>query len=188
VSYPKTFTGANRTIEETGEVYLEVPKSSSSVVIKAKGIGNIICHSNTRINIMNYREDSCSRVVVVSGMATIDIGKNKDKVELREGEAYEMLGSVNGETIYIDGRQSISWMREIPVYYMLKLRVILNALQRNFRVKIDAKDKDILETTYTTSYEPGENVETVLKGLADIGHLSFEKNGMNGYEIRRKGK
>ena len=133
--YPSSFTGANRTVELTGEAYFEVAKNTAQPFqVKAGGLSVQVL--GTGFNISAYPDDPDIRTTLVQGKIKVE-NKEKDAV-LQPGQqvvateegGWKMLKSVNTEEV-------TDWRFGLFNFDNADLHSVLRQLARWYDVEVE---------------------------------------------------
>lgn len=193
LEYPVLSEGSNRFVKARGEIFIESLKSDLDVTIERANVDRIKCRADSRIDIINYKEDEFCQVSIMAGSATIYCGTKKTL--LRAGQKLRIFR--HKEIIYNDRAISddTEWVNgRMATCDMCELRTILNSLRRHFKSEIKMINLDkCLDESYHFSYplkiDDAKSLppaELSLRMLAKMGHLSFKQVAPNSYVLENK--
>lgn len=166
ITYPVAFTGKDRKIKITGEVYIEVTKEKNKpffVDVDGKQIVEVL---GTEFNINSYAEEELIKTTLVNGSV-----KTGGKI-LRPGEAY-----INGKIISTDINRDIAWKNGYFNFNGIDLKTAMNQLSRWYDIDVSYKN-GIPNLVFGGEMERNLQLVQVLKAL-DLMGLEFEIAGRN---------
>ncbi|CAL1516762.1 FecR domain-containing protein [Chitinophaga sp. MM2321] len=124
VSYPVSFTGKQRIVSVTGEVYFEVaPDPAHPFIVKTYKEEIIVL--GTAFNINSYTDEPAIKTSLLKGVIRIN-----DRL-LKPGEAY-----INGNIIPTDIAQDLAWKNGIFDFNHLPLKKVMKQLARWYDIEI----------------------------------------------------
>jgi len=125
ITYPTAFTGSERRIKITGELYLEVAKNAAKPFLVETRTSSISV-IGTKFNINDYEDESDMRTTLIEG--SVKIGS----VTLKPGEAYSR-GRIDANP---DINQAIAWKNGVFNFHKMQLSTALRQLARWYDIKV----------------------------------------------------
>ncbi len=141
--YPVAFTGSERKVELTGEVYFEVTKNKAKpfTVHTAKGDIQVL---GTHFNIMAYSDDPNMRTTLLEGSVKVSQpGKNITKLLKPDQEA--VLSDVGIDITNVDAEDAVAWKDGVFLFNDDHLDEIMEKISRWYNVDVEFND-DVLKT------------------------------------------
>ncbi|MET6996711.1 FecR family protein [Chitinophaga defluvii] len=174
IRFPVAFTGNERKVEVTGEVYFEVAKDAVKPFIVAGG-GFVIQVLGTDFNINAYTEDGLVQATLLTG--SIKATTNSTTMQLKPGEqwVYTVPGASPRIIHDADINQVMAWKNK-RFSFNGNIRQIMNEVGRwyNIAVKYEGNIPDReLEGGFTREKE----LRKVLEILQAVGGVKFDLVG-----------
>lgn len=133
VTYNKSSWKDNRRVSLNGEAYFKVAKGSKFDVITRTGKVSVL---GTEFNVKH--RDLVFEVTCYEG--SVEVNYNNITKILKPGERFSLIdGTIKSET---ENRTSPSWLNSESSFTSKPLFVILNELERQYNIKVDAKGID----------------------------------------------
>jgi transmembrane sensor len=171
IRFPTTFTGNDRTVEVTGELYFEVAKNASKP-FKVIANGTEIEVLGTHFNVDSY--DEVIKTTLLEGSVKIKAG---DKTGLlRPGQ--QSQASTAGEfktTSSVDIDKVMAWKNGRFSFENASLESIMNQVSRWYDVDVVYQDK-VPKRFFTADISRNNNLSVFLKVLAESG-IRFKMEG-----------
>ncbi len=173
ITYPTAFTGKERKVSITGEVYFEVARNpkqpfkvhvTPSPLAGAKGVEPEIEVLGTSFNINAYVEEQVIKTSLLEG--SVKIGAQI----LKPGQAY-----VNGKIIQTDVDQDMAWKMVILVLMELILPTAMRQLSRWYDIDVKYSGK-IKERKFKGALSRNLHLLEVLEILKDM-NVKFTLQG-----------
>jgi hypothetical protein len=174
ITYPVAFTGKNRDVKITGEVYFEVAHN------KAKPF-SVITHGQTvqvlgtHFNINAYDDEAQMKTTLLEG--SIKISKADQAAMLTPGQQAQI--GFESNTIKInsgaDVEQAIAWKNGLFSYDQTDLREVMRQLARAYEVKIEYEGK-IPARTFTGKIHRNISVSEALD-ILKLTRINFRLEG-----------
>lgn len=124
ITYPTEFTGKERVVRVSGEVYFEVARRTEQPFIVEAGIDRIMVLGTT-FNVRAYIEEGAVKTSLVEGSVRIN-----DKV-LSPGQAY-----VNGAVVATSVEQDIAWRNGYFNFNGTDLQTVMREIARWYDVQV----------------------------------------------------
>lgn len=176
VFYPDDFTGDEREIFISGEVYLEVAKNPDRPFIVNAG-GTRIRVTGTKFNVKAYAEDGTVTTTLMEGGVVVSV------------PGHEEIALSPGNVLYFDKKDGIvdtypvrmgmfpSWFKGEFNAYHVSFAQIARDLERRFGVKIVIRNAKVGEEMFYASFVNDEDVDKILSKLNVDGIFKIKRNG-----------
>lgn len=168
LTYNKDTWETSRTLNLKGEAFFEVKKGSKFSVKTASGVVEVL---GTKFNVRarnNTLEVNCqSGKVGVSNTEGVKFG------ELLANDAIRLLENGSIESWKNPPADKASWVDGIYSFKNVSLAVVLQELERQYNLNVDAKNVDS-KINISTSFQKG-NLELSLKTILTPLGISYEK-------------
>jgi transmembrane sensor len=164
ITFPTSFTGNERVVNVSGEVYFEVAKNENMPFkVQVNGIKEIEV-LGTHFNVNAYKEESGTTTTLLEG--SVKIGNSV----LKPGEAYH-----NGMVEKADISRVVAWKNGLFVLDNLSLKKLLPEISRWYDVEVVYEK--IPEIKLWGKMGRDLNLSQVLVGLRDMGLHCRLENG-----------
>ena len=164
IRFPTVFTGSDRTVEVTGELYFEVAKDHSKP-FKVKTNGTEIEVLGTHFNVNGY--DELTKTTLLEGSVKVKSGNKTgllnpgQQAQTSPGGAIETSNSVNVE-------QVMAWKNGRFVFEDASLETIMDQVSRWYDVDVVYQDK-VPKRFFTADISRNINLTVFLKVLNESG-------------------
>tara|TARA_R110002051_G_scaffold64139_1_gene116735 strand:- start:14433 stop:15344 length:912 start_codon:yes stop_codon:yes gene_type:complete len=158
---------SNRNIDLKGEAYFKVAKGKKFTVETSEGLVTVL---GTQFNV-ETREDYFE-VTCFEGLVSVTINGEETKLPAGNsllainGKSTMSKALVNGEPTWLSKESSF---KSIPLHY------VLDELQRQFNIEVNAKDIDTAQL-FTGSFS-NENLDLALKSISVPLQIKFNLDG-----------
>ncbi|HTN38230.1 MAG TPA: FecR domain-containing protein [Arachidicoccus sp.] len=136
IKYPTAFTGEERKVAITGEVYMEVAKDAKHpfIVTTRKSEIRVL---GTHFNIMAYTNEPAVTTTLLEGSIRLSVPGSKNAVVIKPGQQ----AVVKNEDVQIDVRkvnteEVIAWMQDLISLEGCSVEALMNQLSRWYDVDI----------------------------------------------------
>lgn len=174
--FPLTFSGKERRVFASGELYFQVAKDSLSPFrIEVEGLYEVEV-LGTEFNVRAY-SDLPSATTLVDGRVLIrDKGT---KVVLKPGE--QAVKGMHGEVVVreVDVAPYIAWKQGYFLFEDERLEDILNELARWYDVNIFFENSSVREERFSVDMPRHESFEEVLRLIEQTRSIQIEIEGNN---------
>ena len=174
--FPLTFSGKERRVFASGELYFQVAKDSLSPFrIEVEGLYEVEV-LGTEFNVRAY-SDSPSATTLVDGRVLIrDKGT---KVVLKPGE--QAVKGKHGEVVVreVDVAPYIAWRQGYFLFEDERLEDILNELARWYDVNVFFENSSVREERFSVDMPRHESFEEVLRLIEQTRSIRIEIEGNN---------
>ncbi|MEI3797690.1 MULTISPECIES: FecR family protein [unclassified Chitinophaga] len=183
VRYPTAFTGKERRIEITGEVYLEVSPFNAGaaenmpfVVVSAHQQVTVL---GTHFNINAYEEEGATSTTLITGKVRVSAQSGNAGVILAPDQ--QAVTTHNGAITTIPVRQVetskvIAWKNGYFDFEEERLTVVLRLLSRWYNVDFEA-DPAMLNLKFSAVISRSSQISDVLSLLSATGAVKFREEG-----------
>ena len=174
ITYPTVFTGKERRVNVSGEVYFEVAKNAlmpffvthDSLEIKVLG---------THFNVNTYADEKKAKITLIEG--AISLSKNSKTLRLKPGDQAQVEKNevkLASEKANID--EVMAWKNELFYYEGVDLRSIMRQVEKYYNVEVEFHDN--LEYNFFAKISRQVNLSEFLKKLelTNLVHFKIEKN------------
>lgn len=193
INYDENFKDDVREVQLEGEAFFDVKKDSSrpfiihTSTIDIKVLG-------TKFNVKSYKDETTSETSLISGKVEISIKNNPEKKIIlkpneklvvqqrnsnndliKDKERYDkpllVVKTLRKDSAYERSLETL-WLDNKLVFDSEPLEEVCRKLERWYNVKIDLRDDDIKQETYTAIFD-GETLLNVLTALKMADKLDF---------------
>lgn len=172
--FPVRFTGTERKVEVTGEVYFEVAKNTS-MPFKVKVKNSEVEVMGTHFNVNAYDNEDLIRTTLLEGAVKVSVPGTASKV-LSPGQ---QSGVSNGGAISIvdraDTEAAIAWMKGHFQFNSSDLKTIFRQIERWYDVEVEFRGNANLH--FSGQLTRNQYVSKVLEQLALTGEVHFKIEG-----------
>ncbi|HMH20300.1 MAG TPA: FecR domain-containing protein [Puia sp.] len=178
LTYPRSFTGSERTVELTGEAYFEVAKNAS-MPFRVKVRDMEVEVLGTSFNVSAYEDDRIGKTSLIEG--SIKITRGQEAIVLGPGEQAEINYHVSGNSTHvvkgIDKDRVLAWKNGFLQFKDDDLQTVMNEVSRSFDVDVVYADKSKIPVThYKGTISRKANIYQVLKDL-EFYHIHCQIEG-----------
>ncbi len=167
--YPIKFSGKERKIEISGEVYFEVAKMEG-IPFKVQAGEQTIEVLGTHFNVMAYTDEASINTTLVEGSVKVTNGKKSTIIipgqqsRLKNGE-FEVLS--------VDIDEAIAWKNGFFVFKNENLESMMRKISRWYDVEV-VYQGNIVDKSFGGKISRSRNISEVLKILESTGSVHFE--------------
>lgn len=155
ITYPVAFSGGDRKVKVSGEVYFEVTKDPTKPFIVEMEGGHDVQVLGTSFNINSYKDEGKIRTTLVEG--SVRIG---DQVVLRPGQqSVEAEGNLKVIDVNID--QVLAWRNGNFDFHDKKLEEVMRELSRWYDIDV-RYEKNIPDIEFVGKVDKGLNLSQLL--------------------------
>lgn len=173
IDYKKWNWDSNRKLELNGEAYFKVAKGKKFEVNTNLGKVSVL---GTQFNVKSRKD----RFDVICFEGKVKVNFNTQEVILTPGQmvSFESNKKIVSKTIS-DAKPV--WLSKELSFEKEKLTAVLEEIQRQYNVTIDAKN--IKSDQLFTGKIPTNNIDIALKTITSIYHLKYSKSTNSNYVI-----
>ena len=165
-----------RRVKLEGEIYLQVERNEASPFTvetsnaKVKVLGTIF-------NVNAYADNKELKVTLESGSVevTTDLGKNIKLIP-----SQQLIYNLESKTFIIeqvDLKKELAWKMNNLIFSGETFREIAELLERKFKVKIEIKNKKLLNTRFSGDFINNESIEHILTVMSSKNRFIYKKEG-----------
>lgn len=186
ITYPTSFTGTERKVVVTGEVYFEIvhqqvdPMRHIPFIVDVASVEN---HAGSRIEVLGthfnvnaYSDEPLLTTTLLEGKVKVAAGGTGEFSMLRPGQQAQ----INGKGILkvlkeVEVNGAVAWTRDQFKYDEQDIAIIMREIARWYDMEVVFKDKVKGHLSITISKQTP--VETLLKILESTGDIRFSIEG-----------
>lgn len=179
IRFPAAFTGNERLVEVTGEVYFEVTQQANKpfrVKVKTPGMEEMtVTVLGTSFDVMAYADEQAVRTTLVDG--AVQVARGNQQSLLKPG--YQASIAPNGstfETSVADVEQSLAWKEGKFRFRNTNIRTIMRQLARWYDIEV-AYDGNVSDIDLTGVISRREDAGALLKALETTQRVKFTVDG-----------
>lgn len=184
ITYPTSFSGKERVVEITGEVYFEVAKNPSKPFkVKVKDKDMTVEVLGTHFNVNAYGDEGDIKTTLLEG--SVKISANKKTKLLVPGQQ-STLGS-NGDlqvTNDVDVDEVVAWKNGVFAFKKQGLDAIMRQVSRWYGVDVAFEDK--ISGHFVATVPRSVSVSKLLQIFEAMGEVKFEIDQANKKIIVRR--
>lgn len=168
IRFPTVFHGAERYVEITGEVYLEVARNKDMPFrVKVNGHTEVLV-LGTSFNINAYRDEQTIKTTLLEGLVRVRSGV--DSLQLRPGRQVQTLwsGGINKALAIQDMDDVIAWKNGFFSFNNAGLEEVARQLQRWYGIDIKFEGP-VPEKIFRGQLDRGVKLSAVLSWLTELG-------------------
>lgn len=172
--FPLVFSGNERKVEMTGEIYFEVAKNAKKP-FKVISDGQVIEVLGTHFNVMAYPNEKATKTTLLEG--SVKVSKNERSTILQPGQQAK-VGFNNGifRTINdVSLEEELAWKNGYFQFNNASLELIMRQIERWYDVDIQYIGK-IPDEHFTGKLQRNTNLSNVLKILS-MSEVQFKIEG-----------
>ena len=175
LTYPSSFSSAERTVKLVGEAYFDVAKNEQQpFYVELNNMG--IAVTGTTFNVIHYPEEKQTEVVLTSGKVRLFERKEDKRVDIAEmnpGEKAVYEKSSHEITIdQTDTEKYTSWINGYLNFRDDTMTEVVKKLNRQFNVNIKIADPEIAQYVYTATFKD-ETLEQILFLLQKTSPITY---------------
>jgi transmembrane sensor len=182
--FPTAFTGADRTVELTGEAYFEV-QANKDRPFRVALDGMKIDVLGTHFNVMAYKEEGAPLTTLLEGAVKVVTGPGwqngrqagEQSVTLAPGEQAEVKGDgairVRANE---DIAEAVAWKDGLFYFHNTDIRTVMRQLSRWYDIDVVYQPAEV-RTRFYAKIPRNTNISTVLQVLTMTGGMHFQVEG-----------
>ncbi|MDN5288114.1 MAG: anti-FecI sigma factor, FecR [Mucilaginibacter sp.] len=172
ITYPTTFTGNNRTVEITGEVYFEVAHNPAKP-FRVKSSNQLVEVLGTHFNINSYADEPASKTTLLEGSVNITV--NNHARLLKPGEQ-AIVAQSNMTIAVTDPDQVIGWKNGDFIFNDEDLQTVMRQVARWYDVDVIYKNTAGYKKFFGTISRT-KKLSEILKALEMNQNVHFKIEG-----------
>ena len=174
ITFPVSFTGSERKVEITGEVYFEVAKNQAlPFVVKRRNSDAEIKVIGTRFNVNGYDDEENVKVTLFEGSVKT-ISENGQSSILIPGEQARLNRSGLFVTTDVDLEEVVAWKEGRFHFDGADIKTIMRQLEKWYDVDIEYESE--ISYSFVAKISRDVNVSEILKifEMTDLVHFKIE--------------
>lgn len=172
IKYPTSFSGLERKVEITGEVYFEVAHNAAKP-FRVVSSGQVVEVLGTHFNINAYSDEKNIRTTLIEGSVRIS-GANQSKT-IKPGQEAE-LSSKGISIVRVDTEESVAWKNGYFRFNDEHIESIMRKLSRWYDIEVSFQGPMSPEG-FNGKISRYKNISQALKMLEQTGAVHFEIKG-----------
>lgn len=172
IRYPVAFTGAERKVEVTGEVYFEVTKNPQQpfVVVANRAAIRVL---GTHFNVMVYPEEKAIQTTLLEGAVRVE--SNDRQVLLKPGQQGVLIHASGALSVReVDTEEVVAWVHGQLSMKYVDVAAFMRQVSRWYDVDV-VFEGEVPAMSFSGSINKMVNLSLVLKALNDNGlHVTLE--------------
>jgi transmembrane sensor len=173
IKYPTAFTGADRTVEITGEAYFEVAHNKAKP-FKVKSSGQTVTVLGTHFDVNAYNDEQAVKTTLLEG--SVKVNTASAETIIKPGEQ-AILAQNKLNVTATDTEDAIAWKNGMFRFNEENLESIMRKVSRWYNVDIEYADEDIKDIPLTGIITHFNNVSKVLRMLELTHKVHFKIQG-----------
>jgi hypothetical protein len=175
IKFPSKFTGANREVEVTGEVYLEIAKNTKQP-FRVKANGTEIHVLGTSFNINAYTDEAAVKTTLIDGSVRVSLAGAPNSALLIPGQQALVSGQQQGiEVQAADVQQALAWKNGLFNFNNADLPTVMRQLERWYDITVKYEG-NIPSFEFRGGMDRKVNLSAVLKFLENM-QVKYRMNG-----------
>lgn len=173
ITYPTAFTGQERSVRITGEVYLEVAKDKRKpFLVQANDVKLEVL--GTHFNVNAYGDDKTVRTTLLEGSVKVNAGGNSRVIA--PGQQAKVA---QGGTMTVDANvniaETMAWKNGRFVFEGASIETVMRQLSRWYDVEVQAVED--VDDLFFVDVPRNKKISDVLKALELTGKVKFKIEG-----------
>ena len=171
INFPVVFSGNERDVSITGEVYFEVAKNKHKP-FRVSVNGTTVEVLGTHFNINSYGDDGIIKTTLLEG--SVKISKSNDEKILKPGEQAQVSeqGTLT-TTKDVNLNEIVAWKNNLFSFNNIDIKQLMKQLSRWYDVDVAYAGNINNSVTFNGDISRMVNLSTVLKMLESTGEVSF---------------
>ncbi|TWF35792.1 FecR family protein [Chitinophaga polysaccharea] len=175
IAFPAAFTGEDRSVSITGEVYFEVAANPDKP-FKVKAGATDITVMGTRFNVNAYSGESSTRTTLVEGAVSVSAGNTR--MVLKPGQQAQVHGNDQLSLInHVDTDEIIAWKNGFFQFTDADMPTVMRQIEQWYDVKV-IYEGDIPERSFGGAIQRSLPLSEVLTILEE-NNVKFKIEGKN---------
>lgn len=163
--YPTAFTGADRTVEVSGEAYFEVVKNAEKPFLVKISNDNTVTVLGTRFNVNAYTDEASINTTLLEGAVRVNAG-GQERVLQPGQQAQISAGGI--KVVTADTEQAVAWKNEIFNFRDADIRAVMRQLGRWYDVEV-VYQGNVPARRFQGEIQRNLPLQDVLEGLKTTG-------------------
>ena len=175
ITFPTVFSGKERKVEVTGEVYFEVTKNAAMPFIVKKVNDDVrVRVLGTHFNVNAYDDESEMRITLLEG--AVDVAKGDNHSILKPGEQARIIREKMNVTDNADLDEVMAWKNGRFYFEEADIKTIMRQVEKWYNVEV--KYEADIKYSFVAEISRSENVSRLLNilELTRLVHFKIEGN------------
>jgi transmembrane sensor len=174
IKYPTLFTGGERKVEVTGEVYFEVTHNALKPfrVVTGKQVVEVL---GTHFNINAYADEAGIKTTLVEGAVRVSTGNSS--MVIKPGQQ----SVVQNEKLHLNGKadinEAVAWKNGYFQFKDEKMESVMRKLSRWYNIELKYEGESSSEEGFNGTISRSKNISQVLKMLERTKAVHFKIEG-----------
>ncbi|EOR96530.1 putative anti-sigma factor [Arcticibacter svalbardensis MN12-7] len=170
IHFPVVFTGNERNVKTTGEVYFEVTKDKSKP-FRVSSAGQTVTVLGTHFNIMAYRDEPEIITTLLEG--SVRIAKDGQSKTLKPGEQAHVDQDI--KVVSTDTEDAIAWKNGLTAFTDADLKTIMRKVSRWYDIEVKYQGNNS-GRTFTGAISRRSNLSALFK-ILELNHIQYSLEG-----------
>jgi ferric-dicitrate binding protein FerR (iron transport regulator) len=176
ISYPINFLEENREIKLQGEAFFDVAHDKKRPFIVS--LNDLNVHVlGTAFNVSNYPDENENSIYLESGSIELhSTTNNTERLLYRMKPGERAIYSKNRDKLMVGtghDDESLAWLEGKLIFRDESMASVVRSLNRWFNVEISVIDEEILDYTYTATFQ-NESLEQILELLEKSARINYK--------------
>lgn len=172
IRFPTTFSGAERKVEISGEVYFEVARNPAKPFLVANE-RQLVEVLGTHFNVNAYADEEVVRTTLLEGAVRVSAAGNSSTI--KPGEQ-AVLGSQRLTVTSANTEEAVAWKNGYFRFNDEKIGSIMRKLSRWYDIEVSFKGP-VSEEGFNGKISRYKNISQVLRMLEKTGAVQFQIEG-----------
>jgi transmembrane sensor len=173
ITYPTAFTGSERNVQITGEVYLEVAKDKRRpFLVRVNDVKLEVL--GTHFNVNAYGDDRTVRTTLLEGSVKVNAGSSS-RVITPGQQAKVALGGKMTIDANVNIAETMAWKNGRFVFEGAPIETVMRQLSRWYDVEVQAVED--IDDLFFVDVPRNKKISDVLKALELTGKVKFKIEG-----------
>ena len=173
ITFPTSFSGSERKVTVTGEVYFEVAHNSKMPFIVQKGDMSVAV-LGTHFNINAYDDEQTMNVTLLEGSVKV-MDRNTQNIIKPGQQARVSREGAMSVASDVDTEEVMAWKNEIFKFKSTDIGILMRQLSRWYDVEVVYNKK--VDDRFFVEIPRNTNLSDILKALELTGRVRFEIEG-----------
>lgn len=175
ITFPLKFSGKNRKVEMSGELYFEIEKNTAMPFVVTLPNNNEIEVTGTQFNVMAYANEEKLKTTLLEGAINMHTGNNI--ISLLPGQQIITdANNVNKVLNSVNTQQVIAWKNGLFDFDNVTLPEIMRQIERWYKTDV-IFNEGYKQGHYVGSIKRQNSIEEVLHMLELAGDVKFKITG-----------
>jgi hypothetical protein len=172
ISFPSKFDGKERSVDVTGEVYLEVAKNSKQTfVVNANGAQIQVLGTSFDIN--TYKDEDAVKMTLIEGR--VKVKTDKAETLVKPGEQAQISQQQLKVVVAADIEKIMAWKNGLFNFEGTHLKELMRQLQRWYNIEV-VYEKQVPDIEFVGKISRNVPLSDLLAGLEGVGvHFRLEE-------------